>query len=793
MISRCVLVAALIICLADMGLSVQAQGSAPSAANAAERETLLDTVLVTAQNRPERAQDLPIVISTFDADDLDRLGPSALQDITQYVPGVELFDERGAGQPTWVIRGVGLADFNANNTPTASIFDDEIYLGSNVLSGLPLFDIERIEVLKGPQGGLYGRNTTGGAVRYLPVLPEIGGARSGFVEAHYGRWDQTGLEAAFSGSINDRVAFRLSGVTLGGGGWQDSLATPEDDAHGDRDLVALRGQLLVQPNDRLSLRFKATYGEDRSETTLGRAVAPFDAETGLPCTAALTGQPDPNTCVTLYNLTTALVTEGADLGVLPNLQDDQGETVLTEPINTLDNRWISASVYLDYAFDGFALRSITSIQDFDGAQIYDFDASPARLLSEDTRSEFQVFQQEFRLISDTQGPLEWQAGINYAQTDLDEDRQIDLSENLIVLPVIARRSFTQEERHWAAYVQGAYDLSPRLRAHGSLRYTEETKDLVNFLLTPESDPFQIFVETPGDVFLGPVNTRYELESPVTGHIGVDYKFRDDALLYAKLVRGYKSGGFFGGFALSALELEPYVEETVWAYEVGAKVNVPSSGLQINSALFSYDYQDVQGFTTAFDETVGVITLLGNLGDAEYQGAELEVVWAPAAIDGLSLSAAATWLDTEIVDSDTVELSDLTNFFDGAPGDPPLAAPEEGQSIGFAPEFSYVLNARYSRAIRETLSATAQVNWSWRSDFAEDGPFLFDDGVFTVDSYGLLSASLSLETTNGWQASLTGQNLTNEAYVTQATGDDLLSYLELPGRPRSWQIRIAKRF
>ncbi|MEO1306239.1 MAG: TonB-dependent receptor plug domain-containing protein, partial [Pseudomonadota bacterium] len=360
----------------------QADTSSLSAASeeTASAETVLEPIIVTAQNRPERVNDIPIVISTFSGDTLAELGATNLSDVPQFIPGVELFDERGAGQPTWVIRGVGLADFNANNTPTASVFDDEVYLGSNVLSGLPLFDLERIEVLKGPQSGLYGRNTTGGAVRYLPVLPEIGADPSGFIEASYGRWDQAGLEAAFGGSVNSAAAFRVSGMWQTGGGWQDSLATPQDDAHGDLDVFALRGQLAVQASDRLKLRAKVSVGEDKSETILGRAIAPYDPETTLPCSDALMGRPNPDTCVTLYNLTTALNTEGEDFGILPNQQDAQGETVLTQPINRLDNAWAGANLYIDYALDGMTLRSITSIQSFDGAQVYDFDASPSVFL-----------------------------------------------------------------------------------------------------------------------------------------------------------------------------------------------------------------------------------------------------------------------------------------------------------------------------------------------------------------------------------------------------------------------------
>ena len=176
-------------------------------ATAAHGQATLEEVIVTAQKRAESLQDVPIAITAFGQQDLRNLSVANLQDLTESVSAVELFDERGSGQPTWVIRGVGLADFNANNTPTAAIYYDEFYLSSNVMGGLGLYDLDRVEVLKGPQGGLYGRNTSGGAVRVLSIRPDLEQELNGFIQGSYGRWDRAVVEGAVGGKISDTAAF----------------------------------------------------------------------------------------------------------------------------------------------------------------------------------------------------------------------------------------------------------------------------------------------------------------------------------------------------------------------------------------------------------------------------------------------------------------------------------------------------------------------------------------------------------------------------------------------------------
>ena len=167
----------------------------------------LEEIVVTAHKRQESAQDVGMSIRSFGAEQLRELGAGTLRDVPVFTPNVELFDEYGTGQPTWVIRGVGLADFNANNTPTAAIYVDDVYMTSNVMGGVQLFDVQRVEVLKGPQGALYGRNTSGGAVRVLTNAPDPA-ADGGDVSLLYGRWGNAIADGAVNVPVGERAAVR---------------------------------------------------------------------------------------------------------------------------------------------------------------------------------------------------------------------------------------------------------------------------------------------------------------------------------------------------------------------------------------------------------------------------------------------------------------------------------------------------------------------------------------------------------------------------------------------------------
>ncbi|MFC6632564.1 TonB-dependent receptor [Microbulbifer taiwanensis] len=741
------------------------------------RAEQIEEVTVTAQKRTESLQEVPIAISAFSGEQLKSLGGANLQELTEHVAGAELYDDRGAGQPTWVIRGVGLADFNSNNTPTAAIYYDEQYLSSNVFGGIGMFDIERVEVLKGPQGGLYGRNTSGGAVRVVSARPELGGDLNASISTSYGSWGRSTLEAAAGASIGESSAFRIAAMTDQGGGWQDSLATEGDDEYGDRDFSALRAQWLWAPTEELEILLKAEAGRDQSETTLSLTRALYDPETGDFCASARAGRADSDQCATLANLTNAWILTPGDPGRLPSEQDRDGSTVLANPINALDNDWSGFNGQINWDLGFATFSSISAFLEYQNDQVFDFDGQPLRLMHEDGSAKLESWSQEFRLVSNGSDDSSWLLGATVAGDTVDEYRVVDLRDNLLVFPGMTERGFTQESESWAVYGQWEQYLSDAWRFSSSLRYTAEDKTL--------RDAFHY--DRMGEFFyIAGVDKDYALDANFSGHVGLDWQPSDSALIYAKATRGFKSGGFFGGFAFSADELEAYGEETVHAYELGFKTDWMARSLRLNGALFYYDYRDVQGFTQTISETTGLpITRLGNLGDAEHLGAELEMIWLPQAIDGLSLQLGAAWLDATIADSDTIALDPA-----GQPG------AIEGLPRNFAPEWSSSAQARYEFSVGNDLLAALQLNYSWRDELSSRDSYNsdLDFAAYGHDGYQVVNARLSLlPGDERWELALVGKNLTDETYFATVTGDDLGSFTEIPTRPLSWAIEASYRW
>ena len=743
-----------------------------------EAQATLEEVVVTAQKRTESLQDVSIAIAAFGQKELRSLSIANLENLTESVSGVELFDERGSGQPTWVIRGVGLADFNANNTPTAAIYYDEFYLTSNAMGGLGMYDLDRVEVLKGPQGGLYGRNTSGGAVRVLSVRPDLEQELNGFIQGSYGRWDRAIAEGAVGGKITDNSAFRLAGMTDQNGGWQDTLATAGDDDYGDRDFTSGRAQLLFQPTDKLELLLKVDAGYDKSETTLAYSRALYDPDAAAVgvldyCPGAYAGTLNQQDCVTLSNVTSYYVLSPGNPGPLASSQKRDGTRVMSNPINKLDNSWSGVNFQLNWDLGFAMLTSISGYLDYENKQVFDYDGSPLVLFEEDGKADLTAWSQEFRLVSQAEGPWSWLAGATYAEDEDKEHRFGNTLDNVLIFPSLTERGFVQQNDYWSLYGQLAYDLTSALTAHGALRYSDENKTYKDGYTRDLVGEFYYYQD---------VRKSYELQENWSGDVGLDWSVTEDAMVYGRVTRGYKTGGFPGGFAFSPEELNSYDEEIVWSYELGFKSTWLANTLRLNGAAYYYDYQDVQGYTQRVSQETGtVVSALGNLGDAEHIGAELDTEWLPAAVEGLSLQASVAWLDAEY----------KSNSYALDPAD--VAVDLDGYTRPYAPEWSAYVQARYEWQISGSLGAGTQLNYSWRDDiYGEDAAITpLSYAAYNVNSYGVLNARAWIGPIDGtWEVALIGKNLTESEYWTSATGDDLGSFVSTPSHPISYAVEAT---
>lgn len=759
--------------LACLPVAVQAQSSAG-----------LEEVVVTAQKRDQSSQDISVSVSAFNGEQISKLGNTGLQELAENVAGAEIFDDRGSGQPTWVIRGVGLSDFNPNNTPTAAIFYDEAYMFSNVLGGIGLFDIEQVEILKGPQGGLYGRNTSGGAVRVNSRAAKVGEEDNGYVRASIGRWNKGRLEAATGFDISNSMALRLAAVSSQGGGWQDSLATEGDDEYGDQDFSAIRAQLAWQLNENTEMLLKLDAGRDKSETYLAQGQASFLADASARCPSVAAGGQANDQCFTLANVLSNVVYE-TGTGPLATEQDSQGRKTTSNPINALDNDWRSANMRWNWEGDSVSFTSITSVMDYNFKQDYDFDASHLILFHEKSQSELTGWSQEFRWQGEFSDDIYWLFGTNYSEEKIEARRDTNLSQ-LVDFPALGYRAFTQETESLAAYTQLEWQFTDALKVNGSLRYTKEDKDLINYRFF-ESEASGADLNGDGKIapffWLNGVQQKANLDSHFSGHIGIDWTPAENVLLYAKATKGFKSGGFFGGFAFSEAELGAYDEEIILSYELGWKTDLLDRRLRFNGALYYYDYQDVQGFTQEFSSQLGeVLTKLGNLGDAEHKGLELELTYLAESVEGLQVSLQANYLDATIADSTTIGLDP-----DG------VQVPLQGLQRTFAPKYSLGLQVDHYTALGESYELNSSLNYSWRDDVNADEAYGtdLDRALFGIEAYSLLGLRFELIPLNAnWKAALRINNLSNESYTLSSSADDLGSFNRVQGMPRNWALEFS---
>lgn len=728
---------------------------------------LPELVTVLARKRSETLQKVDISMDVISADTMRSLKLDYLPQLAELSENVAMFEDMpGAGIPTWVIRGVGLQDFNTNNTPTASVFLDGAYQVSTAMGGAALFDVEQVEILKGPQGGLYGRNTSGGAVLLNTRRAQLD-ASEGYVELGHGSWNRSTLAAAYNQPVSDTVAFRVAARTeQGTDGWQRSLA--DDSVHGERDRHDLRSWLLYQPSDSFTAQLKLQAGRDASDVVLGRAVGLYAPGAPLSfCAALRAGQRDDN-CLTFAGLT-QLLTAGAATES-PATQAADGSRVLSDPLNTLDSDYAGSVLELQWQLAQFALTSVSTWDRFDYGVRLDLDGSIGEYAHRTSFSDIEVFSQELRLAGTALTRLNWLAGVNYSRERFSERRDFDLRESLLVGLGQGKLSYEQDTDALAFFVDAGFELTNQWQLNATLRHTDEDKAY-------RDGNFWQLRATPF-YFVRDISADYSLDEPWSGSLGLSWTPRTNTLGYLKYSRGFKSGGFYGGLPFSATAIAPYREETIGAWELGLRQYWPAQQLKLEAALFSYDYSDVQGFIREQNPLTGTaVDRLGNQGDARHLGAELDLQWQH---EGLSVGAGLGWLDAEYrksgvqtvaADGRTVEIQ----------GDRP-----------WAPRWSANLQLGY----RHDLGAGALdlgLGWNWRSAFSGHHYSAIDAAINHLPGYAVLNASATLSSNAGnWKAQFWLRNLADKSYRTRVKTDGLNSYFDVFGEPRSFGVTLSRQ-
>lgn len=732
------------LCLAAL---VASQPAAAQSENAG-----LEEIIVTAQRRAETLQDVPLAVSAFSGDALTNAGVFSFNDIETLVPSLEIENAFGGGQPQIRLRGVGFDDYAANNTPAVGIYVDEVAYPVPAMTQGLLFDVQRAEVLRGPQGTLYGRNTTGGAVNFVTNKPTD--ELSAGLRTEFGNFERWQAEAFISGPLHENVSARLAVITEQGGAWQFNRDTGEE--LGDLDRTAVRAMIAID-DDALQIRATGHYYYDKSDG-VGAYLLNDYASNGFGTVAA-----DTNTRATGWGVSAPFA---AETGLGPN----------SKPFR--DNSGYGVNVRVDYDFGPMTLTSLTSYERLNRREFNDWDGTAVPAAEVLFNSEPSVFAQEVRLTSneDETSPLDWIVGVYYADEDLTELFQSDFQDSF---GLTARTPYEQEARTIALFGQAEYAITDRLGVTLGLRYEDEDRDLVSLStvgLVPTMPPTVIpFVDS---------DPREANLSEVSGKVGVDYKLTEDVLLYALVSRGVKSGGFTALNTLNPAQTEPFRNEVLWAYEVGAKGDFLDDTLRLNFAAFYYDYTDqqIQGFF--FDEGQGaVIGRIINVPKSKIYGAEFETVWAP--IEGITLSNAIGWKKGEFTEFEDLDIPNA-----------PATINRSGEDLPF-PEWSYTGSLAVQNTLREGWTYHFNANWTYRDTLDKTR---LGNTIFNVDDFWLVNAQLSVGPESGlWDIGVYARNLTNTNYdetrnfFIQQAGDVPFVANGFRGRPRTYGIRFAIQY
>lgn len=788
MISRVTLLAS----VAALGLSVAApawaQGAQEPRGGDPQEQLESDdgrdnVIVVTATKRAESLQDVGQTIAAFSGENVRDLGVSDTMDVINLVPGTGIFEPDGGGIPVIIIRGVGLQNFRINDTPTTAIYADEVYQTSVAEAVGTIFDVERVEVLKGPQGGLYGRNAVGGAIQIISAKPDFGGFE-GFVSASYEEYGRFEGELVLNTPISDTLAFRAAGKIIQGGGYFRNVIGDFD--YGDADRLAGRALLAWQPASNIDVLLKVQAGKDGSELPLARSrgiYAPLGLGLGIPDTAdgaVLNSQADSSS---LSNICAPALAGSQGSSICETLngktQDELGirgrydSAIGSRP--ELDNDYWSTSLKVDADFGALTFSSITAYSRFNYRRYIDQDGLPEIHQEIDYNSDLEAWSQELRLAFDDGGPVNGLIGVSYAEDTIDEDTLLLTETGLLrsTLGGLTRASqlYVQSTEAFAVFGRADWRLTDQFEVVLEARFTEEEKGLDGGTYLPQVGVTLAEIDE---------STTY---NAISGKIALEYSPTSDVMLYASYSEGFKSGGYFGGFATNPAQLEPFDQEEISAIEVGFKTEFPDHGLRLNGAGFYYDRRDVQASGI---DTSGIVPIsrLTNVGDVEVYGAEVEFVWNP--IQQFTLQAGASYIKNEIVSSDT-RPGNLFNL--------PREATFVGARLPNQPEWSGNVVALFEEDLNSSLTGSVQLSYTYRGE-QDLGLVVFPEErmLLTEDAYHLFDLKFSIESIeNQWKFSVYAENLLDEEYRTNAAASPPAGFLEIYGAPQIFGASIEKAF
>jgi len=739
---------------------------------AAQEPIVLEEIVVTATKREESLQEVPISVATLSGEQYNVLfsGSEDILALSGRVPGLYAESSNGRAAPRFYVRGLGNVDFDLAASQPVSIVMDEVVMENVVLKSFPLFDMQQVEVIRGPQGTLFGRNTTAGIIKFNTVRPSH--ETSGYLKGSWATHNTTNVEGAIGGSlIEDKLSARVSVLKRDRDNWVTNGFTGLESL-GDYNEAAGRIQVDWTPNDRFGALLSYQRRNLEGTSALFRANV-FD-----------TGSNELN-------------------------NNFDRETVYYDGGDDNPQGYISTGTTLNMQldFDNVSAISITSWQesqgssrgDIDGGVVdfsnsfpvppgIDFDPNglggiattfPGTIafpsVSEDGADTDQ-FTQEFRLASQTDGPFSWQVGAFYFDSDL-----VVTTDSFASMGFVSRQDtiIQQENQTWAVFGQGSYDVTDRLTLTAGVRHTDDEKD---FRVLQFS---QLWLDLGIPTFLAdPINVS---DSQLSWEISANFAATDTSSLYARFADGFRAQTIQGRDVAFLGTPSVAIPETINSIEGGYKAELVDGRMRLNLSAFWYEVDDMQ---LSIIGGMGNINRVINAKQGEATGFEIDAEFLVT--ENFLVTAGVGFNDTEIKDPTLATVPCGSGIC--TPTDPVNPAqPNEvlldGNPFPNSPDSTYSLTARWGAPIGNGAEIYFLTDWTW---YGEKNIFLYESAEFNTDSQfegGLRIGYKNYET--GWEVAAFGRNITDEENVLGAI--DFNNNTGFVNEPQIWGVEVAYEF
>ena len=768
--------------------------------SASQSYAAIEEIIVTANKRAENINDIGLSIAAISGSRLQEQKLTSLEDISTMVPGL-VYSPSATNTPILTLRGVGFNESSLGVYPAVSVYVDEAPLPFPVMASHSAYDLERVEVLKGPQGVLFGQNSTGGAINYIAAKPTE--ELTYGADVSYGRFNKIETNGFISGGLTDQLRTRLAVQSVNSDDWQKSASRNEE--NGEEQYTAARLLFDYDLNENATLSLNLNGWQDKSDPQAPQFIA---ANPKTPTAA--------NAAAQFAAPLTAEKARAADWSpsMTPASDREFWQLALRGDFNITENTILTAMM---------------SHSDFKQNQVTDGDGLP--LILSDISSNFGEIDStiaEVRLDSRPDSGIRWLVGANYEQSNTSEDMRFAFLNNTSSRPATfyvnsSGSLVNQDIESYAVFANIDFDVTEDLVFKLGARYTDTTidadscvydpgnnpngidngsgfnsADLWNFLganllgvgvpFTPVGgypDCFSLnYQGVPGDLFvdsLGEDNTSWRM--------GLEYNL-DNALLYGILSKGYKAGSYPVLPGANWDQLEPVTQESVLAYELGVKSQLMEDRVQLNASVFHYKYDDKQVRGKILVPVFGPLETLVNVDKSTITGAEMDMVAYLS--DEFTLRAAITYIDSEVDKYEGYDVFGIIQDFSGEP-------------IPFTPELTYSLDADYRKNLASggILFMGLNVNGQSKSDSVfgagnitlraadiANGATSIRENFYEIESFATLNARFGYESADQhWKFMLWGKNITDKYYYTTViSGSDSTS--RFAGRPRTYGITVS---